>query len=89
MRNILKLAGALALITVIAAGALSKVYLMTRDKIAEVERQRELNAMKTALPAATIFEPDTSDEGYRLLPWVRRSEGKLRRSSGLCGSGAR
>ena len=64
MRDILKLAGALALITVLAAGALSRVYLMTRDRIAEVERQRELNAMKAALPAASAFEPDTTGEGF-------------------------
>lgn len=64
MRDILKLAGSLALITVVAAGALSRVYLMTRDRIAEVERQRELDAMKTALPAASVFEPDTTAGGF-------------------------
>jgi H+/Na+-translocating ferredoxin:NAD+ oxidoreductase subunit G len=64
LRDILKLAGALTLITVLAAGALSRVYLMTRDKIAEVERQRELNAMKAALPAASAFEPDTTGDGF-------------------------
>ncbi|MBW7996752.1 MAG: FMN-binding protein [Candidatus Glassbacteria bacterium] len=64
MWDILKLAGSLTLITVVAAGALSRVYLMTRDRIAEVERLRELNAMKTALPAATVFEPDTTSDGF-------------------------
>ncbi len=64
MRDILKLASALTLITVIAAGALGKVYLLTKDRIAEVERQRELNAMKTALPSASAFEPDTTGDGF-------------------------
>lgn len=64
MRDIFKLAGALTLITVIAAGALSRVYLMTRDRIAEVERLREFRAMKTALPAASVFEPDTTGDGF-------------------------
>ncbi len=64
MRDIIELVGALVLITVIAAVVLSNVYLLTRDKIAEVEHQRELNAMKTALPAATVFEQDTTGDGF-------------------------
>jgi len=64
LRDILHLAGVLTLITVVAAGALSRVHLMTRDRIAAVERQRELDAMKAALPGAGIFEADTSGDGY-------------------------
>jgi electron transport complex protein RnfG len=64
LRDILHLAGVLTLITVLAAGALSRVHLMTRDQIAAVERQREIDAMKAALPGAATFEADTTRDGF-------------------------
>jgi electron transport complex protein RnfG len=64
LRDILQLAGVLTLITVVAAGALSQVHVLTRDRIAAVERQRELDAMKAALPGAGSFEADTTGDGF-------------------------
>lgn len=61
MREILQLAVALTIITAVAGTALSRVYVLTRDRIEAVERQRELDAMRLALPEATVFEPDTVD----------------------------
>jgi len=64
LRDFLHLAGVLTLISVLAAGALSRVHLMTRDRIAAVELQKELDAMKAALPGAGIFEADTTGDGF-------------------------
>ena len=64
MRDFLHLAGVLTLISVLAAGALSRVHLMTRDRIAVVERQKELDAMQAALPASGMFEADTTGDGF-------------------------
>ena len=65
MREIFKMGGILALITILAAGALSKVYMLTRDKIDQVERQREENARRAALPGAAVFKPDSASDGFR------------------------
>lgn len=60
MREMLKMAAVLALITVCSASALSNVYLLTRDKIAFVEAAREAEARQVAMPTAGWFERDSS-----------------------------
>jgi len=60
LREIFKMAVILAFISVVAASALSNVYLVTRDKIAAVEAGREAEARRAALPVAGWFEKDSS-----------------------------
>ena len=64
MNEIFKLTGMLTLITGIAATALSNVYMLTRDRIAQVESAREAAARRTALPEAVVFKADTTDDGF-------------------------
>ena len=64
MKDILKLSGILTIITLVAAGGLSQVFLMTRDLIAEVEAAREEAARRAALPEASVFRPDTTADGF-------------------------
>ncbi len=70
MREIIKLAIILAFISLVAASALSNVYLATRDKIAAVEAGREAEARRAAFPGATYFEKDSSAAllFYRAFP---------------------
>jgi len=58
--EIFKLAAILTLITGVAAAALSNVYMLTRDRIAEVERAREAEARRAALPEAVVFKADST-----------------------------
>ena len=64
MGEIIRLAGVLTLITGIAATALSNVYMLARDRIAQVESAREEEARRTALPQATVFSADTTADGF-------------------------
>lgn len=64
MIEIFKLAGVLTLITGIAATALSNVFMLTRDRIEQVELAREAEARRSALPEAVVFEADTTAEGF-------------------------
>lgn len=64
MSEIFKLAGMLTLITGIAATALSNVYMLARDRIAQVESAREAAARRTALPQAAVFTADTTADGF-------------------------
>lgn len=64
MREILKLSGILTVITVCAAGALANVYLVTRDKIAAVEKMREESARRAVLTEAGFFKMDSTSDGF-------------------------
>ncbi|MFH1071334.1 MAG: FMN-binding protein [Candidatus Glassbacteria bacterium] len=64
MKEIVKLSGILTIITLVAAGALARVFLMTRDLIAAVEAEREESARRAALPGAVAFKPDTTADGF-------------------------
>ncbi len=59
VHEIAKMAGILTLITVIAGGALANVYLVTKDRIAAVQLEREQAARQAALPQAAGFEADS------------------------------
>jgi electron transport complex protein RnfG len=64
VKDIVKLSGILTIISLVAAGALSRVYLMTRDLIAKVEAGQEEAARRAALPGAVVFKPDTTADGF-------------------------
>jgi Na+-translocating ferredoxin:NAD+ oxidoreductase subunit G len=64
VREILKLGGILTLITVIAASALANVYLITKDRIDQVELAKEETARMAALPGASFFVKDSTAGGF-------------------------
>ena len=56
MSNFLKFSLALTIIVLVATAGLSKVYLMTRDKIKEQERKKISNALQVVLEDAFTFK---------------------------------
>lgn len=64
MKDLVKMGLVLMLITLVSATALSNVYLVTRDKIDKVEREKVEQARKMALPGAVFFKEDSTADGF-------------------------
>ena len=64
MKDLVKMGLVLMLITLVSATALSNVYLVTRDKIDKVEREKIEQARKMALPGAVFFKEDSTADGF-------------------------
>ena len=66
MKNIIKLAGTLCVITFIAAFLLAGTNSLTKDRIAAAAAEKQQSAMRALLPEAESFEPFNDKENIYL-----------------------